>query len=185
MKKIAKIDPLELEYHEDQMAVESHRSTQEKVLNNKDSSAGNSKLIRRRIEIRPRAPTKTQQMPPKLPQFPNFPQIFVPNDNLSLNVTSENSSETEPMPKAQPLTTVKSENRLRNHNAAARRKIDTLPVNLTPNNGKLKNIPMYYDYYDDDYYYYDDYYQDLPSPKISSFKPLNKPSRKSPPKSER
>ena len=139
-------------------------------------------MRKRRIEVRPRVERKTE---PKIinnktpfPEFPNFPQVYeVPsNDNINItNVTNKNSNfenqnnqtvtETETLPLPQPLTMSKSSSssRLKNHNAV-RRKIDALPVNLTPGNnggnGKgqqsakfRKSLPPLYDYYDDYYYY--------------------------------
>ena len=167
------------------MAVES--KPEEKV---EDSE---TQLRKRRIEIRPRRSTTTAKPTQKLPEFPNFPLIFEQaNDNLKLNATPKENIEELPIP--EPVTMAKSASfRLKNH---ARRKVDALPVNLTP---EALRQPLYDDYYDD--YYYDYYYDDLPEQKLPPFKPLapkkpyqerpvikeppRKPTRHSPPKSER
>ena len=170
----------DFDYQEDQMAVESQVDNIRERIDRipAPTKTEDTKLRKRRIEVRPRVERKTE---PKIinnktpfPEFPNFPQVYeVPsNDNLSLNVTNKNSfdnqnvtvTETETLPLPQPLTMSKSSssNRLKNHNAV-RRKIDALPVNLTPGNnggnGKgqtakfRKSLPPLYDYYDDYYYY--------------------------------
>ena len=150
--------------------------TQEKVFSN-------DKLTRRKIEIRPNPAAKKRQ---KFPVFPNFPQV--PD-----NSTEQEQNKTEILPIAQPYTMSKSESRLRAGQNKARRKIDSIPINLTPSDPYRK--APYYDYYEDDYYYYDDYYDNIEQykPTPPTFKPLptkptkkiNYQTRKSPPKSTR
>ena len=156
--------------------------TQEKVISN-------DKLTRRKIEIRPNPSAKERQ---KFPTFPNFPQIELNNS------TKEEQNKTEMLPQAQPFVMSKSESRLRASQNKARRKIDSIPINLTPSD-PYRKAPYYDDYYEDDYYYYDDYYDDIqqykpkPQPQPPTFKPLptkppkkvNYQTRKSPPKSTR
>lgn len=160
----------------------------------------NDKLTRRKIEIRPNPAAKERQ---KLPHFPNFPQLYPESNSTQLEETiKDNDNKTETLPQAQPFTMSKSESRYRhkNHNNKARRKIDSIPINLTPTDPYRKS-PYTYDYYEDYDYYYDDYYEDVPpKQKLPNFRPLaTKPpppppppkkvnyqtTRKSPPKSSR
>ena len=160
----------------------------------------NDKLTRRKIEIRPNPAAKERQ---KLPHFPNFPQLYPESNSTQFEETiKDNDNKTETLPQAQPFTMSKSESRYRhkNHNNKARRKIDSIPINLTPTDPYRKS-PYTYDYYEDYDYYYDDYYEDVPpKQKLPNFRPLaTKPpppppppkkvnyqtTRRSPPKSSR
>ena len=128
----------------------------------------NDKLTRRKIQIRPNPAAKERQKQ-NFPQFPNFPQLYPESNSTQLEEkTNDNENKTETLPQAQPFTMSKSESRHRNHNNKARRKIDSIPINLTPSDPYRKS-PYNYDYYDDyDYYYHDDYYEALPPPKHKS-----------------
>jgi hypothetical protein len=168
----------ELDYHEDQMAVETHQidDLKERIDMVDMIAMDDTKLRKRRIEVRPRP--RVQRGPkPKInkdfPQFPNFPQVYEnSNNNLRLNTTNKNITETLP-PIAQPLTMSKAAStRLRNHNSV-RRKIDTLPINLTPGSKKkesklkiTKVLPPLYDYYDD---YYDYNWRERDNPCHNSY----------------
>ena len=161
----------------------------------------NDKLTRRKIQIRPNPAAKERQKH-NFPQFPNFPQLYPESNStqqLDDKTNDKNENKTETLPQAQPFTMSKSESRHRNHNNKARRKIDSIPINLTPSDPYRKS-PYNYDYYDDDYdYYYDDYYEEIlpPKQKLPNFRPLptkppptppkkvNYQTRKSPPKSPR
>ncbi len=149
------------------MAVES----QEEKVSKKEQMVPDV-LKKRRILIAPRSTT----VKPRLPQFPNFPLINEQsNDNLSLNTTATNSSTNaaESLPIPEPLTMSKSASQLRNHNQV-RRKVDALPVNLTPAQSQSQAKDPFYDYY----YYYDDYYDDeyyddIKEPAKPAFKPIS------------
>ena len=146
----------------------------------------NDKLTRRKIQIRPNPAAKERQKH-NFPQFPNFPQLYPESNStqqLDDKTNDKNENKTETLPQAQPFTMSKSESRHRNHNNKARRKIDSIPINLTPSDPYRKS-PYNYDYYDDDYdYYYDDYYEELPPPKqkLPNFRPLPTKPPPTPPK---
>jgi hypothetical protein len=201
------------------MAIES-KKVEEKVDRVPSKKRHQNVLKRRRIEIKPFdaslksrirntvASLRKQNNAEKMPEFPNFPQIFS-NSSATTNVpaaeekmdkvdsksgnpetimVAESKTEPEMLPKPLPLMKMRRD-RLNNHKVSDRR-IESLPVNLTPKAEPYRRSPdikspairvpqeyEYEDYYDD--YDYDDYFEDLTYK--SRYPPKRPPPKKSAP----